>query len=220
MTTPSPRLGLALPGLPDRFSTADVKANWDKIDLAPGTHICTSTTRPTSWTTAQTGRKIIETNTGLEYMWTGTAWSRISGGQGILRLTGGTPAVADRTTNFSTSSTTRVRAVTLSGVVVPAGNRTLMMVATFHQADNNSGAFEISILRSATNDSGPVLGKMTLGAQEGRGQGATFASFEKSGLNPGTYDFSLQVRSFPAVGGTSWLYGDVVQPIQLLAIEL
>lgn len=77
MPTPSPKLGLALPSQPDDFSTADVRANWEKIDAAPGTFICTSTTRPT-WGVNQAGRHIYETNTGVTRAWTGSTW-RVEG---------------------------------------------------------------------------------------------------------------------------------------------
>lgn len=77
MPTPSPKLGLALPSQPDDFSTADVRANWEKIDAAPGAFICTSTTRPT-WGVNQAGREIIEVNTGVKRMWTGSTWQATS----------------------------------------------------------------------------------------------------------------------------------------------
>lgn len=77
MPTPSPKLGLALPSQPDDFSTADLRANWEKIDAAPGTFICTSTTRPT-WGANQAGRQIYEVNTGVTRAWTGTTW-RVEG---------------------------------------------------------------------------------------------------------------------------------------------
>lgn len=77
MPTPSPKLGLALPSQPDDFSTADVRGNWEKIDAAPGTFICTSTTKPT-WGVNQAGREIVEINTGVRRMWTGTTWQATS----------------------------------------------------------------------------------------------------------------------------------------------
>jgi len=46
-------------------------ANWQP--RGHGTYICTSTTRPA---TPFTGMRIYETNTDLDYMWTGTAWRR------------------------------------------------------------------------------------------------------------------------------------------------
>lgn len=73
MPTPSPKLGLALPTQPDDFKTSDLRDNWQKIDAAPGAFICTSTTRP-SWGDNQIGREIIETNTRVRRMWTGTGW--------------------------------------------------------------------------------------------------------------------------------------------------
>ena len=84
MPTPSPRLGLALPSQPDDFSTADLHANWSKIDAAPGTHICTSTTRP-PWGVNQAGREIFETNTGVKRAWTGSAWQALTAEPGDIK---------------------------------------------------------------------------------------------------------------------------------------
>jgi microcystin-dependent protein len=89
MPTPSPRLGLALPSQPDDFSTQDLRDNWSKIDAAPGTHICTSTTRPT-WGVNQAGRQIFETNTGVTRSWTGAAWTVYGFEPGDLKWSGRT----------------------------------------------------------------------------------------------------------------------------------
>lgn len=57
----------------DPFLRQDFVDNWNKLDAAPGTYICDSTTRPT-WTSAQAGRAIYETDTQRYVMWSGTAW--------------------------------------------------------------------------------------------------------------------------------------------------
>lgn len=221
MTVPSPRLGLALPSQTDRFSTQDIRNNWEKLDAAPGTHICTSTTRPTTWGSAQAGRRIIETNTGLEWVWTGTTWARITAGQSILKRADGTPAIAERTTTFSTSSETFVRVITLTNVVVPAGNRPLMLVANFEQADNNQGGFVCAIFRSSVNNSGPQMSKWLIGNYGGKtGGGNSLVTFERGGLPPSTYDFSFQIRSIDNVGGSSQVFATTTQPIQLVVCEL
>lgn len=84
MPTPSPRLGLALPSQPDDFSTADLRINWEKIDAAPGTFICTSTSRP-AWGANQIGREIFETNTGVKRAWTGSGWLALTPEPGDLK---------------------------------------------------------------------------------------------------------------------------------------
>lgn len=220
MTTSSPHIGLVLPTQADRFSTADIKSNWEKLDAAPGNHICTSVTRP-SWGTSQAGRKIFETNTRLTWTWTGTTWVRDTGGTGVLRFAGGTPAVDERATNFSTASTSFVKVQSLVGVVVPAGTRPLQIVAKWFGADNALGPFDAAIFRSNTNNSGPQLSKQRIpGAPSERGGGGTEVAWMLDGIAAGTYDFSLQIRSDAVIGGTSWIYADAAQPIRMHAIEL
>jgi len=73
MSTLTPRLLLKRPDGADPFLRQDFVDNWNKIDAAPGTHVCTSSTRPT-WAAAQAGRTIIETDTYRQMLWTGTAW--------------------------------------------------------------------------------------------------------------------------------------------------
>lgn len=67
------RLGLKRNDGSDPFLRQDFVDNWNRLDAAPGTHICTSTTRPT-WTAAQQGRLILETDTGSLYQWNGSTW--------------------------------------------------------------------------------------------------------------------------------------------------
>jgi len=217
MTTPSPKLGLAVPSQVDPFSTADIAANWGKIDAAPGTHICTSTTRPT-WTNAQAGRKIYETNTNLEWVWDGAAWKRL-GGTGILKRSDASFAIGERTTPFSTTSNTGVRAVTVLGVVVPDGNRPLRIDVAWRWAKNTDGNFSAWVYRSNTNASGPVLQSwiMSVSTSDNFSGGHTFWCTERNGLSAGSYDWSFQINS-PA--GTSTLDATVASPITIMVTEL
>lgn len=73
MSNFSPRLTLKRNDGSDPFLRADFTDNWNKLDLAPGVHICTSASRPT-WGTAQAGRMIMETDTKRTIFWDGTAW--------------------------------------------------------------------------------------------------------------------------------------------------
>lgn len=219
MSTPSPILGLTLPDLQDRFSTQEVRDNWETIDQSPGVFICTSQTRP-GWGQQQAGRKIVETDTHLEWLWTGDSWIRISGGSGILRKGGGGYAVAERATDRNTRSSTFVTVVTITNVVVPDGNRPLQLVATWSEAENSVGdQVMMAIMRSASNDVGPKLGKIVITPDNGyRGNGVSLVSYERDGLVAGTYDFSLQMRC--RGGGQSTLRADSDQPIQLTVSEL
>lgn len=73
MSTLSPRMSLKRPDDTDPFLTQDFVDNWNKIDAAPGVHICTSTTRP-SWGVNQTGRTVFLTDWKCFQYWSGSAW--------------------------------------------------------------------------------------------------------------------------------------------------
>lgn len=55
----------------DPFLRSDFVDNWNLLDAAPGLHICTSGSRPT-WSGAQNGRLIQETDTQRILEWNGT----------------------------------------------------------------------------------------------------------------------------------------------------
>lgn len=217
MTTPSQKLQLAVPAQSDPFSTSDIAENWDKIDAAPGTHICTSSSRP-SWTAAQGGRKIYETDTGLEWIWSGTAFKRM-GPFGLLKRSNGNWAIAERTSDFTTTSNTFVKVVSAVSVVVPAGNRPLKIEVAWFKAKNVAGNFNGAIFRSDTANSGPkevswVLGTSTSDANAG---GGTFFALIRDGLAPGTYDWSFQING-PT--GTSSIEATTSTPTTLAVTEM
>lgn len=221
MPTPTTRLGLLKPGTTDAFSTADIAANWQKIDDTPGTKIVTSTTRPTTWGAAQNGMQIVESDTGLAYRWTGSAWTR-SAAKGLLTTTSGGRARAQRTSTISTSTyATFTDVVSLSNVVVPAGNRTLMLTATWNQANNSAGVLVMCIARS-----GSILGQWVQAGDQSspapgaEGQGGTFVTYEPNGLAAGTYTWTLQFRSSATYRGTSYIIADTTTPIELAVIEI
>lgn len=219
MSSSSPHLGLVVPTEADRFSTEDLANNWGKIDAAPGTYICTSTTRP-SWGLPQAGQKIYETNTNLTWTWTGTGWLRDTGGLGLLKISGGTDAVGERTTDFSSASTSFVKVISVAGVVVPAGNRPIEVVVKWKGADNATGAFDGAIFRSNVNNSGPQLSQIRMpGAASQRGPGGVDLGYLFDGIAAGSYDFSFQIRSDASIGGTSWVYCDTTQPCRIAVFE-
>jgi hypothetical protein len=58
----------------DPFLRQDFVDNWNKLDAAPGVHICDSTTRPT-WGSSQAGRLIWLTDWKQFQFWDGSAWN-------------------------------------------------------------------------------------------------------------------------------------------------
>lgn len=74
MSSFTPRLSLKRNDGTDPFKRSDFTDNWNKLDAAPGVHVCTSTTRPSTWGVAQAGRSILETDTYRTLYWDGTQW--------------------------------------------------------------------------------------------------------------------------------------------------
>lgn len=225
MPTPTPRLGLLKPSTADPFVTADLAANWQKVDDVPGYALCTSTTRP-AWTSAQQGMLISERDTGLQYRWTGTTWERLAP-RGLLKTTAGAWARGQRTTDFSTSNfTTWQLAVSVDNVVVPDGRRTLQLAATWPQAANSSGFFYGAIFRSNVSGQAPritnwaIAGDSTSPVAGAQGQGGTFVTYEPDGLPAGVYSWSFQIVCHPTLRGTSVLRAYTDQPIEIAVVEL
>lgn len=218
MTTPSPKLGLSLPATTDQFSTADIRSNWEKIDAAPGVHICTSTTRPSNWTAAMVGRRILETDSRLEWMWDGTQFIRLSG-TGLLRRTDGSFAIGERTSNYSTTANNFTKVVSVTNVVVPAGNRPLRIDLAWRRATNTQANFEAAIFRSDTNNSGPKDAAWQMGTsnRDENAGGGVFWGIIRSGLAAGTYHWSFQIT---AQDGTSTIVGTTVNPVTIMVTEL
>lgn len=73
MSTLTPRMNLKRPDGSDPFLTQDFVDNYNKMDAAPGVHICTSSTKP-SWGAAQAGRTIFLTDYKCFQWWDGSAW--------------------------------------------------------------------------------------------------------------------------------------------------
>jgi hypothetical protein len=83
MSTLSPRMGLKRPDDSDPFLSQDFVDNWNKIDAAPGVHICTSGTRP-SWGSAQAGRTVFLTDYKAFQWWDGSAWQNERAATGLF----------------------------------------------------------------------------------------------------------------------------------------
>lgn len=227
MTTQTKHLRLVKPDASSQFSTADIAENWEKVDRAPGIHICTSSSRP-SFASAQNGRQIYETDTGLEWVWSGTEWKR-KAGRGILSRTDGSPAVASRTTDFSTTSGTSVLVLGLSNVVVPPGGRTLLFSIMWSRAYATTGYFYGRAYHHsgapASNSGTQQMQWAITGAPGGgdaRGGMGTANVWYERGLPAGTYGFSFQVAFHPTDAGTNTatVTGTPTIPLTIAVAEL
>jgi hypothetical protein len=73
MSSFSTRLSLKRPDGSDPFLRQDYVDNLNKLDAAPGIHICTSSGLP-SWGSNENGRLVYETDTDRLMRWNGTAF--------------------------------------------------------------------------------------------------------------------------------------------------
>jgi len=224
MPTPSRYLGLAVPSTVDDFNTADIAQNWEKLDKAPGTHICTSSTRPT-WGASQAGRRIYETDTDLEWKWTGTAWTR-SAPVGLLKRTNGEWAIGQRTTDVSVTGTASGLVVAVADVVVPPGRRSLRLDIVYSRAYNTMGYFYGRIHQSAVSNQGTILrqwaitGAIQKGVNPDEGGGGSMYHIIKGGLAAGVYSFSFQVGNNGTIGGTSTVQSNPGSPTEIIVTEI
>lgn len=83
MSTLTPRMSLKRPDDTDPFLTQDFVDNYNKLDAAPGAHICTSSTRP-SWGSAQAGRVVFLTDYKCFQYWDGSAWQNERAATGLF----------------------------------------------------------------------------------------------------------------------------------------
>jgi hypothetical protein len=206
----STRLGLKRHTTADRFHIQDYADNWDTLDAAPGLHICTSTSRPTTWGAGQTGRRIGETDTGLVWRWTGTGWTRQSGSGLLLR--------SARTTDFATSSTSLV-VVQSAAVTIPDGNRPVLITVSGPGVYNTVGLTALALFRGATQ------------LQAWQSQGRLAATYDAqprplmmSVIDPaptlGAQSYSLQASAVVGFGGTSTIQASTNAPLALSVVEL
>jgi hypothetical protein len=215
MTTTTAKVGFTQWGDGDAFHIAEHSANWALADLIPGAFICTSTTRPTTWGAPQNGRCIIETDTGLIWRWNGTQFVR-QNAKGFL-------AETVRTTDFSTTSTTLVTAVSVT-VAAPAngglGLRRLLVLVECGAVQSTVSATGLAIFRDATQlQAWTHPGGVTATAAD---QPRPLFAFVLDGPPGGvSYSYSLQVRTLTAMGGgTSTLKASANAPLAIHVIEV
>lgn len=214
MPTPSPRLGLLEPSTSDPFSTQDIATNWGILDKYPGIYVCTSQTRP-QWGQAQAGMRISETDTGLEWRWDGANFQRTAP-QGLLRTTTGGWARGQRTSDFSTSSTSYVVVVAITNVVVPPGNRTLQINVGFYRAEaGGAGSYFLGcVKRSASNNSGTEEFNFACPDNVPGGR----VGYVPGGLPAGTYSWSFQIAKWG--NPTTLIRGSATTPIEIAVLEI
>ena len=215
MSTTTARVGLKRPVTADGFTTADYQGNLDRLDLFPGVHMCTSTTRPgmgggiAAWGSGNDGQFIFETNTLLLWRWKNSVpeFQRV--------FPTGTLGRSEISADVATASTTPVSVISCA-VVVPAthGSSTTKRIkihAEWYAVDNGTsttlGASEVSIARGAastTLSKKLVIGRpQTAASPLDWGPGGSIEWEEEPG--PGSFTYYLSLNALTTVGGTSTL---------------
>lgn len=223
MPSASPRIGIQRPLSADPFDVQDFYDNYTLIDSYPGTFVCTSSTRPTTWGASQKGIEIVETDTMLKWMWTGTAFVR-SSPVGVL---GSSNLTSDFTTTATSSTSTSPAATAIScTVAIPATNsasvtKRIRVTGSYYLIDNDSGICEVTLYRDTT-----LLYQASLSGETGattessRGSGGSIVGFDFPSTAGGSTTYTLRVNSLSSPGGTTTLSASGTSPATLMIEEV
>jgi hypothetical protein len=206
MASQSTRMGLVIPTTADQFSTQDIANNWATIDKYPGTYICASTSRPNSgvggapvWSANQNGMRIRETDTGLEWLWTGSTFVRAA----PLGRLAGTVNTGTITANTFSSGTTNpyVTAVSMS-VNIPAGNRWIQLLTTWGLVQNSYGYSVIGFFVDGVEKYAiGVAGDSTAPSPGAQGSAGTLSRIMQVAPGIHTIGISFRTRALPPPNG-------------------
>jgi len=208
LTTLTQRLGLKRHTTGDKFKTQDYSDDQAILDGSPGRLICTSATQPV-WNSAHTGRMIFETDTTLSWWWDGALFQRLSpvGDLGSAQVT----------SNVATSSTALVVAVT-TNVVLPRGNRPVMVCLSGPGVYSTVGLTRLALFRGATQiQSWLSHGQLTgLATDQPRVVALSIRDTPATGAQAYTLQFSAEV----GYGGMSTLTAAATTPLRLSVVEI
>lgn len=211
MTVLTSRLNLVKWVTGDRFKKAELAGNWDKIDAAPGTQIVGSRSEITTWTSAQNGRRIIETSTGLEWYWDGTAFKRTApvGHLGTHKVTGPGPSTTSTDLSFIAATV---------DVVVPAGGRSVEVIVSGSGVHSTVDLSRLAIWRGSTQ----IQSWLSHGVLSGSAssQPRPVSMVLRDDPPAGSVTYTLRLAAEPGYGGTSTLMATADTPLSLSIVEV
>lgn len=210
MTTLSTRLGLKKHTTADQFHIADYAGNWQILDGSPGVFVCTSSTRPATWTSDHNGMLISETDTGLLWRWNGTAFVRFYG-KGLL-------GEASRTTDASTSSTTEITILT-AATTIPAGGRSVLVTVAGPGVYNTAGVTRMWLYRGATEIQSWLQRGYVGGTWDRQPEPASLVQPDTP-PTAGALSYTLRFAAEPGFAGTSTLMASTNRPLTLRVVEV
>ncbi len=223
MSTLSARLGLKILGTADNWSTADYAANLNILDGAPGITLCLSSGRPVGWGAGHEGMVIYETDHELYWRWSGTEFQRLFP-KGLLGLT-------ERTSNFATSSTSPVDAITCQVEVpyftVGSTAKRIKVTAGWYALDHgtaSTGGICEATIRRDPSDVALMAPRLHPGRPQTAtdvftwGGGGTMVAYDDPPQGTTTYRFC--VNSLAAVGLTTTLRASATTKAFLMVEEV
>lgn len=212
MSTTSTILGLLKWATGDHFSNADLLANIAVLDSAPGVYLCTAATHPSTWTSAQNGRLILEKDTGLRWRWDGPTLNFVRvGAVGYL-------GNDRKTASLNSSSTTYVTALS-AAVTIPAGGRNVRLDVSGPGVWSTVDLTKFALFRGATQ----LLAWQSHGSQTGTAAGVPWPlsmSFLDLAPTAGATTYTLQYAADATFGGTSTLVAAANNPLTLTVEEV
>jgi len=210
VSTSSTILGLLKWATANHFSNTDLLANIAVLDGSPGVFLDTAGTHPSTWTTNQDGRLILDKDTGLMWRWNGTAFVRQTPA-GYLGHNRVTAAV-------NTSSTTYVTALT-STVTVPAGGRNVRLSVSGPGVWSTVDLTKVALFRGATQ----LIAWQVHGTMAGTAAGQPHPlvmTYLDLAPAAGSTTYTLQYAAHATFGGTSTLDAAANNPLTLTVEEV
>jgi hypothetical protein len=198
MAGSSDRHGLFVPETTDGFDTTDLAGAIEGLDAAAGGPVvCTAATRP-SWGAGQAGTFIYETDTGLVWIWTGSAWRRAVA-RGWLKSDAKTASHGPiGTVSFDT-------VVTAADAIVAAGSVKIAVTVSWSSITEAGTGTLGQIMREAAS-----IREWTLDPD-----GGSITIFDEPGVT-GQVDYFFKIKG---VGGNSTLNGSASDPTTIDVVE-
>lgn len=196
MPDTDPKLGLALPILSDAFSTAVLRANWEKVANHPGIFVAANAAAlPSTWASANAGMMVYQADEGVLWRWNGSAFVRqhANGHLGTTRTT------SDLTVTSGTYTVVAQKAVT-----IPEGERNIRVVGAWNEV--TGGAARLALFRGATQ-----LRDLKVSADGGE------ISYVDLAPAAGAATYSLQAKN---VAGTTTIKASVSSPASIDVMEV
>jgi hypothetical protein len=210
--TTTPRLGLQKPVTADDFDTAEIAANWQKVEDFPGRNIVAAFANlPVGWGAAHEGMSVITKDDDNDWYWDGAAFVR-NVPRGLLA------APTLRTSDFSTNQAT-FQTVVSRAVTYPRGGRSLQIITSWPKAEGDDGRVQMGIFRDAVSIKDWQVNGDVGATNYEFGEGGCMVLIDTPPSN-GAYTYTLQIRVPAGLTGSVFLRATATNPIEIAVVEV